>query len=90
MKISWRFFICIVLFERIKYLKKPDWLKEKVEQETTKEELKFVYEVFELFKIDANAEDIFKSKFKYLKYAKTKLIIFNLILLFLLQEKEIF
>lgn len=48
---------------RIKFFKKPDWLKQKSEQEA-QEEVKSVYEVIEFYKIDGNNEEIFKGTFR--------------------------
>lgn len=47
-------------FQRIKFLKKPEWLKSKDETEA-KSEAKLVYEVYELFKVDGNVEEFFKK-----------------------------
>jgi hypothetical protein len=45
------------------FFKKPEWLKEKDETEM-KENGDFVFEVFELFKIDGNNEEIFRPVFR--------------------------
>lgn len=48
---------------RIKYFKKPEWLKVQDEFEA-QEKVESVFEVFEMFKIDGNTEDIFKGKYR--------------------------
>lgn len=51
------------MFFRVKYFKKPDWLKQKDETESN-EEVKSIFEVVESYKVDGTNDEIFKGKFK--------------------------
>ena len=54
----------IYIFLRIKYFKKPEWLKSKDEMEANEAEVKYVFEIIELYKIDGNTEEFFKAQYK--------------------------
>ena len=48
---------------RLKFFKKPEWLKIRDETEI-EENVKYVFEVIELFKIDGSNEEIFKGTYR--------------------------
>lgn len=47
----------------MKFFRKPDWLKQKEETEPSKDDLKPVFDVFELFKVDGSTEHFFRPTF---------------------------
>ena len=61
------FFLLLLLlnFCRIKFFKKPDWLKiQDEETEVSSQNVEWVFEVFELYKVDGSNEELFKGRFK--------------------------
>lgn len=52
----------------IKYYKKPDWMKEAAESKEINpanvEDLNYVFEIFEVYRVDGNTESLFRPRYR--------------------------